>query len=212
MKSESAKVDPPLSYEAQLNQNSRWAMKEGSNHFEKNSAVFAALYKIAAKLKSLNVPYAIVGGMALFEHGFRRFTEDVDILVTQQSLELIHEKLSGLGYLPPFEKSKNLRDTMNGVRIEFIITGQYPGDGKEKPVAFPDPANVSFEADGIAFLELASLVELKLASGISNAGRLKDLADVLELIKIKDLPVDFAEKINPYVREKYRELWQASQI
>ena len=41
--------------------------------------------------------------------------------------------------------------------------------------------------------------------------RLKDLADVQELIKIRGLSRHFAEKINPYVREKYLELLEAVQ-
>ena len=54
--------------------------------------------------------------MALFMHGFRRFTEDIDILVTREALERIHEELEGRGYLPPFTGSKNLRDAELGVR------------------------------------------------------------------------------------------------
>ncbi len=119
--------------------------------------------------------------MALFRHGLRRFTEDVDLLVTKDDLKVIHEKLEGLGYLPPFPNSKHLRDTQCGVKIEFLTTGDYPGDGKPKPVSFPDPRHVSFEADGMSYLNLPTLVELKLASGMTNPSRLKDLADVLEL-------------------------------
>ena len=57
-------------YEQQLNRDSRWALSEGSRHFEENSAVFKALNKIAGKLNELGVSYAVVGGMALFQHGF----------------------------------------------------------------------------------------------------------------------------------------------
>jgi hypothetical protein len=38
---------------------------------------------------------------------------------------------------------------------------------------------------------------------------LKDLADVQEIIKIKGLTADFAEKLNPFVREKFLELQKA---
>jgi hypothetical protein len=196
----------PVSYEEQLNQNPRWAMSEGSRHFEEDSAVFKALHNITQRLRSLGIPYAVVGGMALFKHGLRRFTEDVDILVTKEDLKIIHEKLEGLGYLPPFTNSKHFRDTQLGVKIEFLTTGDYPGDGKKKPVAFPDPRNVNFEADGISYITLPMLVELKLASGMTNPGRLKDLADVLELIKILDLPMDFGNQLDPFVRDKFNEL------
>jgi hypothetical protein len=195
-------------YEKRLESDSRWALSEGSHHFEEKSAVFTALHKIARRLDELKIPYAVVGGMALFQHGLRRFTEDVDILVNKEDLKRVHHELEGLGYLPPHKHSKHLRDTEFGVRIEFLTTGEYPGDGKEKPVAFPDPLAVSFESDGVRYLNLAMLVELKLASGMTNPGRLKDIADVLELIKVLNFPADFSEQLNPYVREKYLELWQ----
>jgi hypothetical protein len=185
-------------------------LSEGSRHFEEDSAVFKALHAIGARLKSLGIPYAVVGGMALFRHGLRRFTEDVDILVTKDDFKRIHEQLEGLGYLAPFTNSRQLRDTQLGVRIEFLTTGAYPGDGKQKPVSFPDPRTVSFEADGISYIVLPKLVELKLASGMTNRGRLKDLSDVLELIKVLDLAKDFADQLDPFVRDKYEELWQDS--
>jgi hypothetical protein len=197
-------------YEDLLNRDTRWALSEGSRHFEEKSAVFKALNKIATRLEELGIPYAVADGMALFVHGLRRFTEDVDILVTKEDLKKIHAKLDGLGYLRPFAHSKHLRDTELGVRIEFLTTGAYPGDGKEKPVAFPDPSTVSHEVDGINYVNLQTLVELKLASGMTNPGRLKDLADVLELIKSLDLPADYGNSLNPFVREKYAELWNVA--
>lgn len=195
-------------YEDLLDRDPRWALSEGSRHFEEDSAVFKALHNIASRLKALGIPYAVVGGMALFQHGLRRFTEDVDLLVTKDDLKVIHEKLVGLGYLPPFANSKHLRDTQFGVKIEFLTTGDYPGDGKPKPVSFPDPRQVSIEADGIKYLNLPKLVELKLASGMTNAGRLKDLSDVLELIKVLNLPNEFADQLDPFVQGKFKELWK----
>ena len=199
-------AEPIISYEKRLDRNSRWALSEGSRHFKENSSVFEALRKITKRLSDLEIPYAVVDGMALFQHGLRRFTEDVDILVTKDGLKKAHEKLEGLGYLPPHRHSKHLRDTELGVRIEFLTTGEYPGDGKEKPVAFPDPRTVGIENDGVKYVNLPTLIELKLASGMTNPGRLKDLSDVLELIKLRNLPADFSEQLNPYVREKFSEL------
>jgi len=54
-------------------------------------------------------------------------------------------------------------------------------------------------------------VEPKLASGMTAPHRLKDLADVQELIRIQRLPKAFALEINAYLRDKYLELWQAVQ-
>ena len=197
-----------IAYEQRLKQERRWALNQGGGHFHKDSDVFKTLYGITGRLKNLGISYAVVGGMALFEHGFERFTSDVDLLVTPDGLKQVHQCLEGLGYVPPFSGSKQLRDTDTGVRVEFLVSGAYPGDGKPKPVAFPDPAEVSVERDGINYIRLETLVELKLASGMTGgAGRLKDLGDVVELMKVLDLPVAFAEKLNPYVRDRFTELW-----
>src|SRR5436305_10612208 len=108
-----------VTYEQLLSGDLRWALREGSMHFEKESAVHKTLEKVTRKLDELGIPYALVGAMALFFHGFRRFTEDVDLLVTPEGLKAIHERLEGLGYLPPFTGSRHLRDTESGVRVEF---------------------------------------------------------------------------------------------
>lgn len=197
-------------YEKRLNQDRRWALREGSMHFEKESAVFRSMEKIARRLDELGVAYAVAGGMALFQHGYRRFTEDVDIIVTADGLKVIHEKLEGLGYLPPFANSKNLRDTETGVKIEFIITGGYPGDGKPKPITFPDPVAVAIDLDGIRTVSLPTLVQLKLASGTAP-GRRKDLADVQEVIRFLNLSLAFADQLDPSVRDVFRELWDELQ-
>ncbi len=198
---------PSPAYEELLGRDPTWALSEGSRHFDEKSAVFDALTKIARRLKALEIPYAIVGGMALFRHGLRRFTEAVDILVTREGLKAIHEGLDGLGYLPPHRNSKHLRDTESGVRIKFLTTGGHRGDGKANPVAFPDPSRVGVDFDGVNCLNLEALIELKLASGMTSPGRLKDLSDVLELIKVRELPEDFSGRLHPYVAGKFRELW-----
>jgi hypothetical protein len=184
-------------------------MAEGDAYFRGQGAVHETLRRITARLHELGIKYATVGGLALFSHGYRRYTEDVDLLVTAEGLKEIHKQLEGLGYVPPFAGSKNLRDTTSGVKIEFLISGQYPGDGKPKPVAFPSPENSVVERQGIRYLNLQNIIELKIASGITNSERIKDLADVQEMIKLLALPRDFSSQLNSYVREKYLDLWDA---
>jgi hypothetical protein len=200
-----AEVEP---YEDRLERKREWAMSEGSKFFQGGSDIQHTLKKITRKLHELAIDYVVVGGMAMFHHGYRRFTDDVDILVTREGLKNIHRELDGLGYLPPFQGSKNLRDAEYGVKIEFLVTGEYPGDGKPKPVAFPDPASVADEIDGIRYINLEALIELKLASGMTNSERMKDLADVIELIKALDLSSTFGATLNPFVQAKYKQLWE----
>jgi hypothetical protein len=196
-------------YEQKLNADLDWALREGSMHFEEKNSVHDTLRRITQRLNELGIPYAVVGGMAMFAHGFRRFTQDVHLLVTRDSMNQIVAELEGLGYVKPFAASTTkLRDTGTGVQIDFLITGGFPGDGKPKPVAFPDPTNVSVEIGGARYVGLPTLIELKLASGTA-AHRMKDLGDVQELIKTLGLPRDLSAQLNPFVRAKYEELWDA---
>ncbi|MGH7144162.1 MAG: hypothetical protein ACREJ2_08470 [Planctomycetota bacterium] len=182
------------------------ALAEASRFFIHTDAVHLALQKIAARLTALHISYVVVGGMALVAHGYDRTTVDVDVLVTAEGSAAAHRQLDGIGYLPPFPGSRQLRDTEHGVRIEFLVTGQFPGDRRPNPVAFPDPLACAEEFDGICYATLECLLEMKLASGMTNPGRLKDRADVQELIRSRDLPAAFADRLNPFVRAKFSEL------
>jgi hypothetical protein len=198
-----------LTFDERMRRGGDAAVREACRFFMRNDNVYESLRRIAQRLDQLQIPYAIAGGMALVAHGYDRTTDDVDILVRPDGLQKIHQELDGLGYVPPFKGSKQLKDVDSSVRIEFLLTGQYPGDGKPKPVAFPDPADVNVEMGGIRYVDRPTLIELKLASGMTNAGRIKDLADVQELIKALRLPRGFADQLNPYVRGRFHELWDA---
>ncbi len=197
-------------YEQKLNDDTEWALREGGAHFSNGSSVHRTLEKIAKRLDELGIDYAVAGAMALFFHGYRRFTEDVAIVVTAAGLKEIHETLEGLGYRPLFEGSRGLRDVETGVRIEFLVAGEFPGDGKPKPVSFPIPEAVKVDIGGKMFVDFVKLVELKLASG-SVAHRLKDLGDVQEAIKVLKLPLDLSDKLDASVADVYRELWDGVQ-
>ena len=91
-----------------------------------------------------------------------------------------------------------------------LVAGDYPGDGKPKAVRFPDPADAAVRGTEGRFLALPRFVELKLASGMSAPHRIRDLADVLELIRAAKLPREFQRDLDASVRAKYDELWVAA--
>ncbi|MGQ0604010.1 MAG: hypothetical protein ACT4QE_20200 [Anaerolineales bacterium] len=186
--------------------------REGSRFFMKEGDVYATLRTLADRLNEEGLEYAVIGGMALTAHGYRRFTEDVDILMTPKTLQQFREKFVGLGYVPAFATaSKSFRDARTGVKVEVMTTGEYPGDGKPKPVVFPDPTEARVEMEGLWVLALHNLIELKLASGLSAPHRMKDLADVQQLIEVLTLPGELAQQLDPSVRAEYRRLWEAVQ-
>ncbi len=181
--------------------------EEGLRFFRGEGMSNQTLRRLVADLDTHRIDYSVIGAVALNQHGYRRFTEDIDLLMTPEGLERFRVELVGRGYRPGFAgATRKFRDTEQNVPIKVITSGEYPGDGKPKTVQFHDPAEHCIVIDGIKTVTLPKLIELKLASGMSGLARLKDLADVQELIRVKRLGAKLADQLDASVREKYLEL------
>jgi hypothetical protein len=197
------KTNPRKSFAATLREASQFYLTQGN--------VYDTLRRLTRRLDAEAIPYALVGGMALAAHGFVRMTQDIDILMTAEGLAEFRDRCVGRGYAQEFNGAqKSFCDTLTHVRIAIITTGEYPGDGKPKPVVFPDPASSSIEQQGARVITLEKLIVLKLASGMTAPDRLRDLADVQDVIVLLNLPEDLAERLDAFVSAKYRELWVAA--
>jgi hypothetical protein len=186
-------------------------LEEAEAYFMGEGGVHNAAAAIAERLAEAGLDYAIAGAIALGEHGLKRLTVDVDVLIRRDDLARFKAKWLGRGYVEVRPGGRAVRDTINNVKIDFLLSGDFPGDGKPKPVAFPDPRDAAVRGDRYRVLSLPRLVEIKLASGMTAPHRLQDLADVLRLIRVAGLPRDFTTRIDPYVRQKFDELWLAAQ-
>ena len=180
--------------------------------FMQQGKVYETLQRLAQKLPNAGIDYALIGGMALAIHGYVRLTQDVDLLMNEAGLEQFQKMLVGRGYIAAFPGARKMfLDTITGVKVEIITTGEFPGDGKPKSVQFPEPTAISIELDGMRVTRLETLIELKLASGLTAPDRLKDLADVQELIRMLNLPEQLGLQIDSSVRDEYVRLWQTVQ-
>ena len=187
------------------------ALRKVDQFFMGEGPVHATLRTLSSRMSAENIDYAVIDGMALVLRGYERLTVDVDVLLTPEGLQAFHERMVGRGYLPIFDGArKHFRDTETGVQIEIITTGEYPGDGKPKEVSFPSPNESSSEINGIRVLTLEKLIELKLASGLSAPHRVRDIADVQQLIEVLNLPRDIADRLAESVRSEYLRLWEAT--
>ncbi len=181
---------------------------EGLRFFRGEGMIQDTLRRLIADLEAYHIAYNVIGAVALNQHGYRRFTEYIDLLLTAEGLGKFQNELLGRGYRPAFNGAmRKFRETTQNVPIEIITSGEYPGDGKPKSVRFYDPGEHFVVIDGIKTVDLVHLVELKLASGMTGLARLKDLADVQELIRVRQLDVAFADQLDPFVADRYRELY-----
>ena len=187
------------------------ALAEIGAYFLGSSPIQKAAADIARRLEALDIDYAIAGALCLAAHGVIRATEDVDILISREGLDRFKREWLGRGYFALRPGGKAVRDAVNGVKVDFLIAGDYPGDGKPKPVRFPEPGAVAVDAGPFRIVSLARFLELKLASGMTAPHRLQDLADVQRLIAAAKLRRDLGDSLDLYVREKFYELWDTAQ-
>jgi hypothetical protein len=77
---------------------------------------------VVGALNENRLKYAVAGGMAMLAHGFLQTTGSLEVLVSAQEFEAVRSTLEGLGKLD--------------APVNLLVSQQYPGDGKPKPVAF----------------------------------------------------------------------------
>jgi len=180
--------------------------------FVGQAEVQKALEKLVRILEAEGVPYAIIGALALNEYGHRRVTIDVDLIMREEDLQAFKSRHLGRGYAERVVGTGKLLDTEFNVHVDVLSAGRFPGDDKPKPIAFPDPATTAIRGAPFAMLPIERWIELKLASGMVAPHRAKDLVDVQELIKSAGLTRNVSQKLDPWVREKFLELWELAQV
>jgi hypothetical protein len=195
----------------QIRRNYDVGLETARRYFMGSADVQLAAKRLAGALNDLGIDYVICGALAVTAHGHARMTQDIDILVTAEGLSKFKARWLGRGWVERFPGSKGLRDTEYDVKVDVLLAGDYPGDGKPKPVRFPHPADVAIDLGGTKTITLAGLIELKLASGMTAPDRPRDLDDVIQLVRANALPRAFAEELDPWVRAKYDELWGYAQ-
>jgi hypothetical protein len=156
----------------------------------------------ASVLADYDTPHLVVGGIAVQEHGYPRVTIDVDIVVPDvlDALELITAPLAG-----PFARIRGFQDRVidrrNGVKVDLLPAGQVLQPGCQVP--FPQPTKA---AEQLQIVSLEELISLKLDSWANSPlRRIKDKADVVELIVRRRLPRDL--QVQRPVLSLYLEIW-----
>jgi hypothetical protein len=175
-------------------------LKEIGMFFQGKDPVHQTMNRIAAELEKANIPYAVVGGMAVNAHRHHRTTDDLDILLTAEGFARFRQIFIGQSFDTIPGRARRFVDRGNAVTLDILVTGMYPGSGKPGPIAYPDPADVRERIDNIAVVNLPTLIQLKLA-----ARRYQDFADVVSLIRAHQLDESFADRLHPSVRSDYIE-------
>jgi hypothetical protein len=134
-------------------------------------------------LQALGAEAVVGGGWAVWRHGYLgRVTQDVDIVLGADDIDpfLRTASVSGFEVLPrPAGRWPKLRHKDTDVQVDILPERERPGTpSKPAPTTIPHPARLGAQPGSLRYIDLPSLIELKLA-----AGRARDEADVVELIR-----------------------------
>lgn len=162
-------------------------------------ALFAAKLvdrgQVVADLDGLGIDFVIVGGAAVFHHGFERFTKDVDIVVNQGDLKKFKEsdsfKVNDDGCGPDFWSVEHVP---SGTHIDVLVGG---GSG------FPKVEELQRSPDDRRYVSLSDLVVLKCVRC-----DMLDLGDVERLLKKRGIDAVDWDHVFSYVTENAKKRLQ----
>jgi hypothetical protein len=160
------------------------------------------LSEVLRLLEDAGVAFKIVGGVAVVHHGYPRTTEDVDVLVEKDADARLDAALASHGFERVSER--RLTHVPTGVRVDVLVAGTpLPRDGRG---VYPSPRELGASPHDARVVDLGGLLELKL-----RAGRHRDIADVVELLKrveearYIELEARFAPALRPQLAELRRD-------
>jgi len=110
-------------------------LKEIDMFFAGTDPVYQTMRRVVEKLEGANIPYAIVGGMAVNAHRYRRTTADVDVLLTPEGFAAFRRLFVEADYETIPARKRQFLDRTNKVNIDVLVTGLFPGSGKPGPIA-----------------------------------------------------------------------------
>jgi hypothetical protein len=154
-------------------------------------------------LRVINCEAVLGGGWAVWHHGFtERLTLDVDIALPQTRIDEFLQVASVSGFtIVPRRQGRwpKLLHKETGVKVDILPEGARPGTAsKPAPTTIPSPAAMGAEGSTLRYMNLSSLVELKIA-----AGRDKDRADVVVLLRANEEGIDAIRQHLASVHPKY---------
>lgn len=165
--------------------------------FEKSGPVWDTLRALEARLAKSDIPYVVIGGLALNAYNYQRQTLDVDVAVTAEGFRRFEERFADR-YEPRKGATRRFVDLQSEVWVDFLIAGELAGNRrKNRQIRFPHPDEGGLHND-LRTVSLPRLIELKLVTW-----RYKDWGDVVELIRRNNLAENVADQVHESVRAAY---------
>ena len=153
-----------------------------------------ALRRVTADLQAANVPFALIGGMAVSLRSRDRFTNDVDLAVsvaTDEEAERIVFGLSHDGFRPDKVLEQTENNRLATVRLLHTDSGGpyvdllFASSGIEPEIVAAAPMTRILPGLRIPVATVGHLVALKVLA-MNDSTRMQDMIDARNLIAVAD--------------------------
>jgi hypothetical protein len=133
-------------------------------------ALSDAVFQVRQAVRRVQGAYAcFIGGLAVQQRGYNRWTDDVDVVVDAEHYGAVLDELRAAGFA--ITKDFNLRNRDTGVEIDLLKEGITMKDAR---FPLPHPSELG---PNTGHVRLSWLIRLKL-----DAHRRQDLADVVRIM------------------------------
>lgn len=177
-------------------------LEEALVFFNNAGPVPETLASLERRLNDAAIAHVYMGAIAVNAHGHQRLTNDIDLSMSRADLDRFRADF--VGDARPFRavvgRPRRFLDPQTGVMFDVLVAGEIAGRAdRQQEVKFPHPSEAQ-TVDSLPMVSLARLIELKLVTW-----RLKDWADVIELIRLHRLDEAFVDQLAAVTRVPFVE-------
>lgn len=144
------------------------------------SQLIAQLREADAALRAAGIRYTLIGGVAVNIHGHLRATRDLDLMLLIEEADAAHGVFTGLGYTA-IDRRPDIASYVRGTARLDVIYAQRPISrgllDRSQPAPFGDLNLPAIPVEG--------LLGLKIQAFNDDPRRIRDLDDMIELLKVQ---------------------------
>ena|GEM_PF-2350823 len=158
-------------------------------------ALREAIMQLRTAVKAVDGAYAtFIGGLAVQNLGYERWTDDVDVVVDAEHYGEVLDRLRAAGFT--LKADFSLQNNQTGAKLDLLKEGTVLKDSK---FPLPHPSELG---PNCGFASIAAIIRLKL-----EAHRRQDLADIVALLKTRLAEIDsLCASVPEIYRQQVKEL------
>ncbi|HEX7914721.1 nucleotidyltransferase domain-containing protein [Rudaea sp.] len=159
-----------------------------TNQTPGESRLFAQLRELHSAMDLAKVSYMLIGGFAVNIHGYVRATHDLDVMVLADDSDLLHDALRKLGY-SAIDRRPDLACYFRGNDRLDVLYARRPISQR----LLAQARHADLNGLSVPTISAEGLLGLKIQAFSDDPRRIRDLTDMMELVKVNRATMNLDE-------------------